>query len=97
MDAQAYNKLRRLEGNPNAGVEVYRAVEKNGPKTISPGDWVTTVRDYAKDHGESSLNGDYKIIRMLVNARDIYTAGDSMLEYGYHPQPRMPQLPKAAK
>ena len=97
MDAQAYNKLRRLEGNPNAAVEVYRAVEKNGPKTISPGDWVTTVRDYAKDHGESSLNGDYKIIKMLVNARDIYTAGDSMLEYGYHPQPRMPQLPKAAK
>lgn len=97
MDTQAYNKLRRLEGNPNAAVEVYRAVEKNGPKTISPGDWVTTVRDYAKDHGESSLNGDYKIIKMLVNARDIYTAGDSMLEYGYHPQPRMPQLPKAAK
>jgi hypothetical protein len=97
MDSQAYDKLRRLEGNPNAAVEVYRAVEKNGPKTISPGDWVTTVRDYAKDHGESALNGDYKIIKMLVNARDIYTAGDSMLEYGYHPQPRMPQLPKGAK
>lgn len=97
MDRQAYDKLRRLEGNPNSAIEVYRSVEKDGPKTISPGDWVTTVRDYAKDHGESALSGDYKIIKMLVNARDIYTAGDSMLEYGYHPQPRMPQLPKATK
>jgi hypothetical protein len=97
MDRQAYDKLRRLEGNPNSKIEVYRAVEKDGPKTISPGDWVTTVRDYAKDHGESALSGDYKIIKMLVNARDIYTAGDSMLEYGYHPQPRMPQLPKVTK
>lgn len=97
MDRQAYDKIRRMEGRPNAPVEVYRAVEKGGPKTISPGDWVTTVRDYAKDHGESALNGDYKIIKALVNARDIYTAGDSMLEWGYHPQPRMPQLPKVDK
>ena len=57
---------------------------------INVGDWVTIIRQYAKDHGESALRGNYKIISKLVNARDIFTNGDSIHEWGYYPQPRVP-------
>ena len=59
-------------------------VEKN--ISINQGDWVTTILSYAKDHGESALNGDYKIITKTVKARDIFTNGDSIFEFGYDPQ-----------
>lgn len=92
MDVEMYEQLRRMAGRPNALVTVYRAVEKDGPKKIQPGDWVTPVRSYAKDHGEGAFNGDYKIIKESVHARDLWTAGDSMLEWGYHPQPFLPEV-----
>jgi hypothetical protein len=94
MDYEAYSLLRKMEGSPNGYIAVYRAVEKDGPSKIMPGDWVTIVRGYAKDHGESALAGNYKIIKMTVHPRDIYTSGDSMLEWGYHPQEKMPELPR---
>ena len=42
-------------------------------------------RNYAKEHGESALNGDYKIIKRKAYARDLYTNGDSPYEMGYDP------------
>lgn len=53
--------------------------------SINPGDWVTISRQYAKEHGEGALNGDYKIISKKVKAKDIYTNGDSIFEWGYDP------------
>ena len=97
LDPEALATIRRVDGHPNATVTVYRAVPKDGAKKISPGDWVTTVRQYAKDHGESALNGDYRILKSTVHARDIFTAGDSWLEWGYHPQPFLPEIPKGAE
>lgn len=59
---------------------------KNEPKlSINAGDWVTIDREYAKEHGESQLNGNYKIISKVVSAKDIYTDGDSIYEWGYDP------------
>lgn len=52
---------------------------------ISQGDWVTINRDYAKQHGESALRGEYKIISKRVKASDIFTNGDSIHEWGYDP------------
>jgi hypothetical protein len=46
---------------------------------INPGDWVTINRQYAKDHGESTLRGKYKIIRKMVRADELYTDGNSQL------------------
>lgn len=86
MDAKALDIIRMAEGNPHKQVRVYRAVEKDG-KPIQPGDWVTTVRQYAKEHGEANLNGEYKIVSKLVSAVDLFTEGNSWLEWGYHPQP----------
>lgn len=89
MERLAYNVILETEGQPNKLVTVYRAVEKDGGGKIIPGDWVTTVRQYAKEHGESNISGGYKILKEQVRARDLFTSGDSFLEYGYHPQERV--------
>ncbi len=61
--------------------------EEPGAKdTINPGDWVTVNRQYAKEHGESALNGEYKIISKKVKAKEVFTNGDSIHEYGYFPE-----------
>ena len=89
LDSEAYSILRKAHGRRDKQLTVYRAVPK-GVKGINRGDWVTTVRQYAKDHGESALNGEYSIIKKSVTARDIFTDGNSWLEWGYDPQPRIP-------
>lgn len=53
--------------------------------TINPGDWVAIDRKYAKDHGESVLNGNYKILSKTVPARELYTDGNSIREWGWNP------------
>jgi hypothetical protein len=40
-----------------------------------------------RDHGHSALNGKFKIISKTVYARDLYTEGNSLEEWGYVPQP----------
>lgn len=52
---------------------------------INPGDWVTLNRAYAKQHGESALNGKYKILSKTVKAKDLNTSADSIHEWGYNP------------
>lgn len=94
-DAAAYSIIKSLEASPNRPVKIYRAVPNDGTKKIIPGDWVTTVRQYAKDHGDAALGGDYKILSASVSARDLFTSGDSFAEYGYHPQPFKPEFPKS--
>jgi len=49
--------------------------------TINPGDWVTIVRQYAEEHGQGALNGQHKVVSKRVKAKDIYTNGDSWLEW----------------
>ena len=52
---------------------------------INAGDWVTLSKDYAKEHGQSALGGNYKVIKKKVPARQLYTQGDSLNEFGYDP------------
>jgi hypothetical protein len=70
------SELERLGRLPNI-------VQKK--TTINPGDWVTISRAYAKSHGESNLLGDYKILSKTVKASQLFTAGDALQEWGYHP------------
>jgi hypothetical protein len=90
-DASIISQFQSLKDKPNQTITIYRAVPKNTPKgkAISQGDWVTTDYRYAKEHGEGALNGDYRIVKKEVAARDIYTNGDSIYEWGYDPQPRV--------
>lgn len=50
---------------------------------IHTGDWVTISRDYAKEHGEANLNGQYRILSKKVLASEIFTDGNSIHEWGY--------------
>lgn len=88
-DASVIYQLQSLRNKPNAEVWMYRAVPKNAESVINKGDWVTIDRQYAKEHGESALNGDYKIIKRKVTAKDLYTNGDSPYEMGYDPSPKL--------
>lgn len=51
---------------------------------INPGDWVGITKQYAIDHGKSHVD-DYMIISKKVKAKDVYTNGDSIHEWGYSP------------
>ena len=83
MDRQAWEILKRVKGNPDAKVTIYRAYPKGTGGTITNGDWVTIVRDYAVEHGEANLDGDYQIVSKDVKAKEIFTNADSLLEQGY--------------
>ena len=72
----------KAKGKPDAEIEVYRAVPK-GVKDINSGDWVTTSKTYADQHGERTLDGDYEIIKRKVKARTLSSEGYPY-EFGYN-------------
>ena len=50
---------------------------------INRGDWVTINRQYAVERGQSALQGRYRILTKTVKAKDLYTDGNSIHEWGY--------------
>jgi len=97
FDNDAYSKVTRVKNKPNEMVSIHRAVptsvykealKKEAPlkHMIRKGDWVAINKEYAKAHGESVLNGDYKIASMRVPAKHVWTNADSIHEWGYHPE-----------
>lgn len=84
-DDKALNVIRRMQGKPNAEVTVYRAVPE-GVDEINPGDWVTTTKEYARDH----IGNDegYKIISKKVKAKELANDGNSIHEFGFDPGKR---------
>lgn len=84
-DRKAIATIRTARGNPDAVVTIYRAVPKDAGDAIQAGDWVTLTREYAKDHGDGPLDGDYKIISAKVPAGSLFNEGNSIHEFGYHP------------
>jgi len=86
-DKEAFALANKVKGNPDAEVMMYRAVPKDASiENINTGDWVTLSKDYAKNHGESVLDNDYKIISKKVKAKDLWTNADSIHEFGYWPE-----------
>lgn len=79
-----YATAMHYKGQPDKPVQIFRAVPKH-VESIQPGDWVAIGRDYAKQHGESNLGGDYKILSMNVPAKHVRTPADSISEWGYFP------------
>ena len=83
-DWKAIQVLSKARNNPDAMITVYRAVPNSVRDTrLRNGDWVTQTREYAKDHGEMELGGDYRIISEKVPAKHLYVNGDSIHELGY--------------
>ena len=90
-DKEAFALANKVRGNPDAEVTMYRAVPKDqNISSINAGDWVTLSKEYAKNHGESVLGNDYKILSQKVKAKDLWTNADSIHEFGYQPQASSP-------
>lgn len=86
VDRKAISLIHSLRGKPDSSVTIYRAVPKSiTGAQINRGDWVSITEDYARQHGDSVLNGDYQILSKQAKARDIFTNADSFHEWGYDP------------
>ena len=89
IDTESMGVINSLRGKPDQTVTMYRSVPSSvGDVDINAGDWVSLSKQYAKDHGESALNGDYKIISKEVPANQLFTNGDSINEFGFDPSPK---------
>lgn len=80
MDRSEYfdfidEELTRLQSEP---------AQESVKITINPGDWVTINRGYALSHGDSHLSTS-RIVSKTVPAGTLYTDGNSVHEWGYHP------------
>lgn len=84
LDAKAHSIIMEARGKPDMPVKIYRSVPKSAPKNINPGDWVTTVREYAQSHGERFEEG-FDIVEGTARAGDLFTEGNSIMEYGWWP------------
>lgn len=82
IDSEWFKAAYLSKGNPDKLVEIYRAVPK-GIKDINEGDWVTTSKTYAKNHGENTLGGDYEIVSRKVKANTLSSEGYPY-EFGYN-------------
>ena len=86
IDSESMDIINSLKGKPDQTVTVYRSVPSDaGDVDINAGDWVSLSESYVKQHGESALNGDYKIISKKVPASQLFTNGDSINEFGFDP------------
>jgi len=85
MDKEAHRVITNLKGKPDATVTVYRSIPKGTAKQINPNDWVTTVKRYAKMHGER-FDGGMDILSKKVKASELFTEGNSMFEFGWSPK-----------
>ena len=86
IDAESMKAIQSFRGKPDKQITMYRAIPDDiGDVDINAGDWVSLSKQYAKDHGESALNGNYKIISKKAPARQLFTNGDSINEFGFDP------------
>lgn len=71
--------------------DIYQQIEDLSATLIRPritsGDWVTLSKTYAKDHGRAVLQGKYKLLSKTVLAKQLFTNGDSLNEFGYWERP----------
>ena len=49
---------------------------------INSGDWVTISKGYAREHGKNL--GNFRILTKTVMAKQLFTDGNSIHEWGYH-------------
>lgn len=107
-DQQSFGAINRARGNPDAEVKVYRGVSP-GIDEIRPGELVTPSRSYAEDMAarvtiqpleaeriaERGFVARGVVISKTVRAGDLYTDGNSINEWGWHPKvPAIPDGPR---
>lgn len=80
-------QLRKVKGNPDAELTVYRAAPAG--HGINKGDWVTTSRKYAQRHEQSQnpdLSKPWTIYSRKAKANELYSEGNEINEWGYSPK-----------
>ena len=93
-------KILSLKDKPDYPVWIYRAIPKTVYENLmkkaksenssllkmvfKDGEWVTTNKKYAIDHGTGTLNNEYKVVALRTKAKNIFTNGDSIMEWGYY-------------
>lgn len=95
-DYEAHYNVTKRQGKPWSRVAIYRAVPKDRKiKDINAGDWVTHNRKYALEHGRSNIGvGKYKVLKKTAYAHELFTDGNSIHEWGYHPTEMTPEKVK---
>lgn len=83
---ESWNVLKKIKGNPDAEVTIYRASPKN---ELNAGDWITLSKEYAR---RESLTEGVKVNSFKVKAKDIHFAGDSINEFGYYPRSQLTDI-----
>jgi len=79
-DLESIAVLKKVKGNPEADVTIYRASPRN---EFNNGDWVTLSKTYATEHAEGNSS---KVHSKVVKAKDIRWAMDDVNEFGYYPE-----------
>jgi len=87
-DWESFHVASRVRGRPDARVWMYRAVPCD-VREINNGDWVTTSRDYAIQHGRHGTDPsqDMCVLSKRVPAACLRTDGNSLSEWGYNCEP----------
>lgn len=76
QEKAAIELMRKVKGNPDAMVTVYRGVP-DGVSKINSGDWVALTPDIAAEYGN--------VLKMQVPAKHVTSWPDSLVEFGYFP------------
>jgi hypothetical protein len=82
---ESIRQMRRVRGQPERPVTVYRAAPR-GIQHINTGDWVTLSGRYAAEHAKHPTDPaqDLPTIKAQVPAHHVRFAGDDLNEYGYY-------------
>jgi hypothetical protein len=85
---ESVSALKKIRGNPDAEVTIYRASPKN---ELNHGDWVSLSHSYSAKHGMADdPSEDVPVHAFKVKAKDIRWAGDTLEEFGYYPEKSKP-------
>lgn len=81
----SFTAIQRAKGNPEEMVTMYRSIPPEGNASFSPGDWVSTSGDYARQHSLSDLeeDDDFIVMEHQVPASSLWSEGNSVAEWGY--------------
>jgi hypothetical protein len=84
---ESMSVVQRARGNPDFETTIYRSVP-SADMPINPGDWVTLSKTYAQQHGQHAddPSQDWPVVEGRAKASELWTSGDSVNEWGYHPQ-----------
>ena len=83
-DNKAISVIKSARNNPEKMIKIYRAVPNSIRDTrVRNGDWVAIVKEYAVEHGERIFDDNYRIIENTVPAKQLFSNGDSINEWGY--------------